>query len=481
MKKSFRKRVAVSFIALMVLTLLAIGAFSYAFVERYYIANKQDILVDSFEYINILTSSDELSLQEFSNFCAQNSLIFALADGTLRFLGTNSRDGEDMVNQLFGSIMNIEQDNSEVIFEADDYQVLYFTDEIDYLQLFGQLDNGYYYVVRYPMYNIREAASLSLRFYIMVGCIILAASTVVILMMTRKLTAPLEELNVLSKRMAELDFDAEYTSGGEDEIGQLGANFNAMSHNLERAISELKSANIRLERDIKEKEELDEKRREFLSNVSHDLKTPIALIQGYAEGLRAMSQDADNRDFYCEVIIDEAQRMNRLVRQLLSLDEIENGAYCKIEMLRFNISEMIGGIVNSSSLMTEKKGMEIINDFDKPVYVWGDELMIEEVFTNYFTNALNHVSKDMKIHLTYYESNGITTISVFNTGEPIPEDEIDSIWEKFYKVDKARTRQYGGSGIGLSIVKAIMERHGQKCWAENYENGVAFKFTLESR
>ncbi len=478
MKRSLRKRVAVSFISIMILTLLVIGFFHYAFVERFYIANKQDILIESFEILNSSTSVDDL--QTFTTFCAQNSLVFALADETLGFVGTNSRDGEEMVNRLFGSVMNMEQDNTDVILQTDDYQVLYFTDNIDYLQLFGQLDSGYYYVVRYPVDNIKEAADLSLRFYITVGCITLAISLAVIWKMTRKLTAPVEELNALSKRMAELDFDAEYTSGGTDEIGQLGANFNAMSHNLERAISELKSANIHLEKDIEEKEQIDEMRREFLSNVSHDLKTPIALIQGYAEGLKEMSQDIENRDFYCDVIIDEASRMNRLVRQLLSLDQLENGSD-NIEMLRFDISEMISGIVNSSALMTEQKKVEVINDFDRPVYVWGDQMMIEEAVTNYFTNALNHVEKEMKIHLTYSVRDDLVTVTVFNTGNPIPEEDIDRIWDKFYKADKARTRQYGGSGIGLSIVKAIMERHGQKCWAENYDNGVAFMFTLESR
>lgn len=466
------------FIAIIVITLLAIGVFHYAFVERFYTDTKQKILIESYEMANKLTGPSDIDA--FMTYCSQNGLVFALADQSLSFAGTNSQDGEEMVNRLFGSVMNMEKDRTKIRYETEDYKVIYFSDDVDYLQLFGRLDNGYYYVVRYPIDTIKEAAALSLRFYMMIGCVMLAVSAVIIWNITRKLTEPVEELNILSKRMADLDFDAEYTSGGEDEIGQLGANFNRMSKNLELAIRDLKSANIRLEKDIKEKEQIDEMRREFLSNVSHDLKTPIALIQGYAEGLKEMAQDAESRNYYCDVIIDEAGRMNRLVRQLLSLDQIESGQN-RLDMARFDISELIKGVINASALMIEQKGVEVVNDCPDGMNVWGDELMIEEVFTNYFSNALNHVSGDMKIHITCSESNGTATISVFNSGDPIPEDELDRIWEKFYKVDKARTRQYGGSGIGLSIVKAIMDRHDQKCWAENYKNGVAFKFTLATK
>lgn len=478
MKRSLKKRIGFTFIAIIIATMMAIGFFHYAFLERFYTDGKQDILINSYDMINSTDTASDM--ETFMNYCSQNGLVFALADETFQFAGTNSQDGENMVHRMFGSVMNLEQDSTRIRYETDRYKVIYFRDSVDYLQLFGQLDNGYYYVVRYPIDSIKDAASLSLKFYIMIGCAATVVSAIVIWKITSRVTEPIEELSILSRRMADLDFDAEYTSGGQDEIGQLGANFNTMSKNLETAISELKTANIRLEKDIKEKEQIDEMRREFLSNVSHDLKTPIALIQGYAEGLKEMSQDASSREYYCDVIIDEAHRMNRLVRQLISLDQIESGQN-RLDVARFNIAEIIRGIVNSSAIMTGQRGVEVVNDCPDPFYVWGDELMIEEVFNNYFSNAINHCEGEKKIHITCTEKDGTATVSVFNTGEPIPEDELDKIWEKFYKVDKARTRQYGGSGIGLSIVKAIIEQHRQKCWAENYKNGVAFKFTLSTK
>ena len=172
--------------------------------------------------------------------------------------------------------------------------------------------------------------------------------------------------------------------------------------------------------------------------------------------------------------------MNHLVRQLLSLDQLESGRD-ELEVTRFDICELIRGVLTSADIMIKKKNADIVCDLSKPVYVWGDEFKIEQVLTNYISNALNHLDGDNKIHINCEEKDGTVTTTVFNTGKPIPKEDLDNIWTKFYKVDKARTREYGGSGIGLSIVKAIMDLHRQKCWAENYENGVAFKFTLPSK
>jgi signal transduction histidine kinase len=115
-----------------------------------------------------------------------------------------------------------------------------------------------------------------------------------------------------------------------------------------------------------------------------------------------------------------------------------------------------------------------------PIYVWADEFKVEEVFANYFTNAVNHCENEKIIEVKLTENDGTVMISVFNSGKPIPDDSVDHIWDKFYKVDKARTREYGGSGVGLSIVKAIMEAFNQQYGVQNYEDGVMFWFELDS-
>ena len=488
MKRSIKRRVAFTFIGLMACTLLAIGIFHWAFMEKFYLSQKMDVLTDSWNSVNSLADPIQDTGQEFDQFCDSNNLTYAVANLSSYplQLKTNSADNYSLASRLTGKVMGRESDDTDVLRRGKNgnYVISQNHDQFqkkDFLELWGQLDNGEFYIVRCPLESIADSAAISNQFYIYIGLAATLVSVGVIWIITRKIVKPVQELTALSERMANLDFNAVYTSGGEDEIGELGRNFNTMSQKLEKAVSELKSANLKLQKDIEERVQIDEMRTEFLSNVSHELKTPIALIQGYAEGLRDnISDDEESREFYCDVIIDESSKMNRMVRQLLTLNQLEFGNE-QLSLQRFDLAELIRGVIQSSHILIEQKKAKILFEQPDPVPVWGDEFKIEEVVTNYLTNALNHLEGDRVIEITCREWNGTVTTTVFNTGKPIPEEDLDKIWIKFYKVDKARTREYGGSGIGLSIVKAIMDSHQQKCWARNYDNGVAFSFTLESR
>ena len=299
--------------------------------------------------------------------------------------------------------------------------------------------------------------------------------------MTRRITRPISELTELSRKMSDLDFEAKYESKVGNEIDVLGDNFNRMSSQLETTISELKSANNELQRDIEDKIKIDKMRKEFLDNVSHELKTPIALIQGYAEGLKEnISDDPESREFYCDVIMDEASKMNKLVKNLLTLNQLESGKDAVV-MERFDIVSLIRGVLQTMNIMIGQKNAKVIFEAEKPVYVWADEFKIEEVVTNYVSNALNHLEGEKEIEIKLQDEDNRVKISVFNTGTPIPEADVPNLWNKFYKVDKARTREYGGSGIGLSIVKAIMESMNQEYGVQNFDNGVEFWFTLDRK
>ena len=193
-----------------------------------------------------------------------------------------------------------------------------------------------------------------------------------------------------------------------------------------------------------------------------------------------VNDDPESRDFYCDVIMDEAGKMNKLVRNLLDLNQLEFGKD-NLQFERFDMRELIRGVLQSSEIMIEQKEAKVIFRQENPVYVWGDEFKVEQVVRNYFTNALNHIEGDKVIEIKIRKHDDKVRISVFNTGKPIPEEDLDQIWDKFYKVDKARTRAYGGNGIGLSIVKAIMNSLQQEYGVQNYENGVEFWFELDSR
>ena len=224
---------------------------------------------------------------------------------------------------------------------------------------------------------------------------------VIIWMVSRRITKPILELNAISEKMVHMDFEAKFDSKGLNEIDMLGENINALSTALEESISELKTANNELKKDIEKKEQIDEMRKEFLSNVSHELKTPIALIQGYSEGLRdGISDDEQSREFYCNVIIDEAQKMNTMVKKLLSLNQLEFGNDV-VNMERFDLVEMISSCLQSGNILAQNQQIEIRMDSYQPIFVWADEFKTEEVFMNYFSNAIHHCQGDKYIEINW--------------------------------------------------------------------------------
>ena len=482
-KKSIKARLIVTFVGIVVIAFVLIALSNSFLLERYYVAKKTDAIQDVYEKLNQYDSQTSDKVQSLKSICIEKNISWVILDTNhSEILDYDSRNANRLYASLFGYITGVAPAKSSTLEETDNYTLEVNRDmDMDYLDMWGMLDNNNVFLIRLPMAGISDSIQISNMFYLYTGMIVVAISILAIWFLSQRLTKPLEELTDISIRMSNLDFNAKYESGGEDEIGVLGQNFNKMSKELEQTISELKTANNELQKDIEKKERIDDMRKEFLSNVSHELKTPIALIQGYAEGLKeCINDEAESRDFYCEVIIDEAAKMNNMVKKLLTLNQLEFGND-QISMECFDLTELVRGVVNSAQLLADQKDAQILFVQDTSVYVWGDEFKIEEVVTNYVSNAINHIDGERKIEIKMQRREGHIRLSVFNTGKPIPEEDIDKIWIKFYKVDKARTREYGGSGIGLSIVKAIMESMNQKFGVKNYENGVEFWFELECR
>ncbi len=379
-------------------------------------------------------------------------------------------------------------DNYEQVKQDDYYAVYKVYDErigSNYIELTGQLPDSYWLYMRANYTGIQENVDVSNLFLIIVGVVVTVISIFVILIIAKHYTRPIMQLSEWAEEMRGLDFSSRCPVERDDEIGVLAGSMNELSDKLESTISELKTANNELQHDIEKKSEQEQMRQEFLANVSHELKTPIALIQGYAEGLKEnINDDPESREFYCDVIIDESDKMNRMVKKLLSLNQLEFGNG-QVHMEHFDLVEVLNSVVAADEILFQQQKVDqrYIAP-DAPVQVWADEYMIEEVLTNYISNALHHVSpvdgaETGVIEIKLTGNDRIVRVSVFNTGEPIPEADIDKIWTKFYKVDKARTREYGGNGIGLSIVKAVMEAHNREYGVKNYDNGVEFWFDLE--
>ena len=378
-------------------------------------------------------------------------------------------------------------ENRTIISSNDKYTLQKVYDERlgdYYLEIWGTLDNGYSIILRTPIQGIKDNVNISTTLIKYVGGAILIVGIISAFVVSTYITRPIKQLSDIAERMSEMDFDARYEGSDKGEIGLLGKSMNNMSEKLEHNIAELKKANLELKKDIDKKEKLEIMRTDFLSNVSHELKTPIALIQGYAEGLKeGITDDPESMGFYCDVIMDEANKMNTMVKRLLTLNQIEFGND-EPDMERFNINELIASVVDANAIRAGQKNMSIVfNNRNEENFVWADEYKTEEVLTNYISNALNHCDgkQAIEVRTSKSEDGATLTVTVYNSGRNIAEEDLERIWEKFYKTDKARTREYGGNGIGLSIVKAIMESMGQEYGVRNVSDGVEFWFTLDCK
>lgn len=505
MKHSIRWKFTVTFISLMVLAIVATWCVNTFWLEDYYLSYKVEVLERGYTSIDTIiqaeraegqsaldnvNATDAVGSESLSAVITQlrdaSNITLLIYDGMKdKTLVSSARDIDMLKERVSHYIVGRSAPNREVIKEYDNYTIQKTFDSRSktfYLESWGFFsDNSTIFIMTTPLASIQEGAEISNRFLMYVGLVVILVSSLLLYYITKRVTAPIHDLSLLSEKMSNLDFEARYEEQkhSPEEIDTLGNSMNVLSHKLKETIGELKTANEELQKDIEEKIQVDEMRKDFIANVSHELKTPIALIQGYAEGLtEGMAEERESRDYYCEVIMDEAKKMNKMVKQLLTLTALEFGNE-QAAMERFDITESIHGVLSSMRIMLEQKDITVEYDASCPVFVKGDEFKIEEVVTNYMSNAANHADGCKKIKIMTAQNEDEVRVSVFNTGIPIPEWDIPNLWTKFYKVDKARTRAYGGSGIGLSIVKAIIETHHKAYGVVNHEDGVEFWFTLD--
>jgi len=423
-------------------------------LEKIAIKNNFDILIRNNQNVNIYTSSNDF----FSTLGQMN----------------------DLSNRFF-------TDDGEFIEKGKKFAIKRMEDTrngITYVLLSAKLDNGYLLYIRMPITSMEESVKISNNFlYLMAGITILIAA-VIVSYVSRKFTDPILELNDIAKRMSNLDFSHKYkiTNAG-DEINNLGKSINIMSDKLEKTIKQLRDSNIELEKDIEEKSKIDEMRKSFISDVSHELKTPISLIQGYSEGLlENINSDEESRKFYAEVILDETNKMDKLVKQLLELMKLEYGKR-EFNDKKFNIVELEKEVIRKSKVMLEEKNIEVQFNASKKINVFADDFYIEQVISNYITNAIKHIKeidgkRIIKIENEINVEENKVRVKVFNTGDNIKEEHIARIWNRFFKVDESRNRSDGGTGIGLAFVKAVMNNYKNNYGVINKEDGVEFYFEL---
>ena len=457
---------------------------------RFYLYSKRQTLKSVYRTVNDYYNNDksENFEEKLEQIAIQNNFDILIRNNENVNIYTSNKDFYSTFGQMNEMTSRFNIGVGELIEQSDNFVIKKIKDSkngITYILLSSTLDNGYLLYIRIPISSIQESVKISNNFlYLMAGFAILIAA-VIVSYVSRKFTDPILELNDIAKKMSNLDFSHKYRiKDVDDEINNLGRSINVMSDKLERTINQLRNSNIELEKDIEEKSKIDEMRKSFISDVSHELKTPIALIQGYSEGLlENVNTDEESRKFYAEVILDETNKMDKLVKQLLELMKLEYGKR-QFNDKKFNIVEVEKEVVRKSKVMLEEKKVKIEFNLSEEINVFADDFYIEQVISNYITNAIKHVKEiDGKkvisiVNEVNIEKNKVRVI-IFNTGENIAEEHINRIWNRFYKVDESRNRTDGGTGIGLSFVKAIMNNYGNRYGVTNKEDGVEFYFDLD--
>jgi len=494
MKFSIRKKTAFYIIVLIILAFgLGLG-FSAIFANRYYTEVVREEMCTAYDLIKQVYEEDysagtyfgQLAYEyqkELTQICEKNgfSMLVISPSGRPAFTYGSSRALDERLTSL---TFHQNSDVGKVLEYGDSYTIQTCTGETgdtEYIEMWGFLSDGCSFIYRSSYENLKNNITTSLSFYVAVCAMIFVFFSIIGLLLLRSFTEPLKRLAYVAIRINEGEYETRYESKRKrnDEIGVLSENVYEMAQKLERSVSALKTSNLNLQNELKAKEKMEEARKKYMSDVSHELKTPIALISGYAEGLKeGISDSPEDRDYYCDVIIDEAEKMNLMVKKLSTLNQLEQGKSA-VNLERFNVVEVIDGFLKNMSVIIEEKGASVFFNNTDVAYVWSDEFLFEDVLVNYFNNALNHMDEKKIIRINVEKIGANIRVTVFNTGNNIPEEELDKLWDKFYKVDKARTREYGGSGLGLSIVKAIAESLDKPYGVYNTPDGVAFYIELE--
>lgn len=489
--KTVRVKLFTTLSLITILILFILIMVNSLFLRTFYTAAKIENVKKEYIKINqMYNNRDETILQQIKNDALANNFNVLIANEDYILVFSTNEEFESTIKQYINSetpIIAQLREKNDILFYKNNVIIKKVTiNGSNSILLSGKLDNEYNVYIEVPISIIDESVKISNNMLIIIGFIVIFIGAIAALYVSKKFATPISELNNIANKMSKLDFSQKYkATGTDDEMDELGNSINVMSEKLEKTIKQLRRSNSELERDIEEKSKIDEMRKQFISDVSHELKTPIALIQGYAEGLiENVNDDEESRKFYAEVILDESNKMDTLVKQLLELMKLEYGKR-EFNNVEFNIGELIKEVIRKCDVMLKEKQIEVEYDDTKEVYVNADEFYIEQVITNYLTNAIKNaktINEKKKIQVKVEETKKQKVrITVFNTGDKIKDEELERIWKRFYKSDSSRNREDGGTGIGLSLVKAIMNNYKNDYGVNNKEDGVEFYFELDKR
>lgn len=309
-----------------------------------------------------------------------------------------------------------------------------------------------------PIFGIEQSLGKVYKLIWAAALIAVGLGSILIYLMSRKFAKPLYQMNSVALQLAKGKFDQQVEIHGEDEIAQLGQSFNFMAAQLNK---------------------LELMRREFIANVSHELRSPLTSIKGFVQAMLDGTVPVETQGKYLSMVFEETTRMTRLVNDLLDIASIDGGRV-QLEKSVFDLGELAAKVVRILQPQIVAKALKVEQEI-KPDEFWveADQHQIEQVLVNLVNNAIGFTPDQGSIALEVSAQGKRVIISVKDSGIGIPKEDLEYIWERFYKVDKARIRTRGGTGLGLAIVKRIIDAHGEEIWVHSKVNeGTQFSFTL---
>ncbi|KZL93988.1 sensor histidine kinase [Clostridium magnum] len=461
--RTIRTKLFVLFSIFMVLLVLCGILLNAFFLERYYIYKNRAVFIETSKKISEEYVNNRKNIANFINLIDRVdgiSCIITDREQSVKYNSFPQKPGPDAM-RLPGEIEQLALQNENKLLRKYVYSVVSKpNDQAPKLVFISRLDNGDLIILRKPLKGINESVSIANQFYIFAGLVLILLGGIFIFIFSKTITRPVIEMSKVAEGISNLEFNKRVLYDSDDELGSLGKSINKISEKLSDSMDALKQ-------DV-------ERRKQLVRNISHELKTPIGVIKGYAEGLKyGVADDAEKTQKYCIVIAEECNRMDNMVRELLNLSMLEAGLF------QLNISKFdVGGVIQKLSERFEavfvEKDITLHLNIQKNLVVDADYELLERVVNNYITNAINHAEGMKYIKVTVEKKDNGVRVSVFNTGKHIPENDLVNIWDVFYKIDKSRARQYGGHGLGLSIVRLIAELHGGITGVENVDDGVLF-------
>lgn len=483
---ALRRRFSLTNLTLIVLFMSLFSYMQFEFMDDIFLLTAKNSMIASSREIAELNYKSDTFKSELSDIEANNSLyveIYSPRDRLIYTTDSNKTVYEEAHTNSTESEIKLSPRVMKLISQETYPDGSYFEIRQEFFTTAQYLVYGTFYgtdmgiEVYYSTDLIKDNAKTASWVLLALSITILVSVLIVISLVAKMYLDPIQIIKSTTQKMAALDFNEVCPHFRNKEIDELSDNINFLSSSLSKSLKELKSENRKLESDIEQERKQEKARRSFVANASHELKTPISIIQGYAEGIK-YGIDKDSTEEFCDIIIEEADKMNNLIVRLMEQLQYSSASY-NLNESSFSIKRFVTELIDGRRLNFKNCDINLTVDIPDSYMGRGDGELLSSVFNNYFSNALSHLDFEREIIITCKETENAYRLSVYNSGKPVSGTDIENIWQSFYRADKAHSRKEGRFGLGLSIVATIQDLHKQKYGVINKEHGVEFWFDIK--